>query len=98
MQNTIERFWSHVKIVKRGCWVWTGGGKGYGDFQNGGRHFKAHRVAWEIAYGNIPPGMWILHACDNKLCVRPSHLMMGSQSANELDAALKQGRKLRRYE
>ena len=68
-----------------GCWKWTGAtnGTGYGSF--GFRHGDdrlAHRVAYELIYGPIPPGLFVLHRCDNTLCVRPDHLFLGTHQDN----------------
>jgi hypothetical protein len=54
------------------CWVWHGVQSGYcyGRFWLNGRYEQAHRVAFELAYGPIPDGLWILHTCDNRACVR----------------------------
>ena len=71
------------------CWVWTGnrsqGGKGYGQIWVEGRLRGAHIVAWFLAYGWPKPGVKILHDCDNRACVRLSHLYSGTQSQNILD-------------
>lgn len=91
-----RRFWSKVQKVSRGCWRWTSSvaGSGYGVFKLGGRRLSAHRVAWELANGPIPPGSgWhgtcVLHRCDNRICVRPSHLVLGTMTDNNRDAAAK---------
>lgn len=90
-----DRFWSkvdkcgpvpaHVPEVGR-CWVWTSTLKGtYGSFRRAktrGAMERAHRVAWEMTYGPIPDGLWVLHRCDNRLCVRPDHLFLGSRQDN----------------
>lgn len=92
-----ERFWS--KVDKNGpvpehcpelgqCWVWTASYRrdGYGQFGYEGKpSVGAHRVAWIFAEGPIPDGLWVLHHCDNKLCVRRSHLFLGTRTDNIRD-------------
>lgn len=48
--------------------------KGYGCMGYGGRVRRAHRVAYELAYGPIPVGAVIDHLCRNHRCVSPPHL------------------------
>lgn len=79
-----RRFWSHVS--KDGpvpdhaphlgrCWQWTRatGAEGYGAFRVGGKTARAHRYAWLLSSGDAPPPI-LDHACNNRACVRPSHL------------------------
>lgn len=54
-------------------------------------HRYAHRVAWEKAYGPIPKGMNVCHHCDNRSCINPDHLFLGTQKDN-VDDMLKKGR------
>lgn len=85
-----DRFWPRVD--KSGdCWVWIGGRipQGYGAVWVDGRNHPAHRVAWELTIGPIPPGLFVLHHCDNMPCVRPSHLWLGTQLDNMADKAQK---------
>lgn len=88
-----EYFWSLVDKSEGGCWEWRGirHKKGYGEICVSGRHHKkkAHRVSWELASGPVPPGIHVLHRCDNPPCVRPDHLFLGTNHANVLDAAEK---------
>lgn len=80
LPNIEERFWARVD--KTGdCWLWRGAPTthGYGFFHYTlvkGRHRNvlAHRVAYSLEYGSIPPGKFLDHRCRNRLCVRPSHL------------------------
>lgn len=70
-----DRFWAKVAVTP-GCWLWTGGLVfGYGKFGMPGKTWRAHRFAWELLVGPIPPEMELDHAiCQNKACVNPAHL------------------------
>jgi len=83
------RFYTYVD--KRGpdeCWTWTGTVKkhGYGQFWFNGKPDRAHRVSYTLSNGEIPAGLLIRHACDNKLCVNPTHLLTGTVKDNAQDA------------
>jgi hypothetical protein len=74
------------------CWVWTGDllPEGYGDMRVmiGGRMYRgAHRIAFVLARGDIPKGKHVCHHCDNRACVRPSHLYIGDIGSNAFDMA-----------
>ena len=78
-------FWSLVKKTN-GCWIWTGdSSKGYGRIWRGTRRYAAHRVAYELTVGPIPPGLNACHHCDNRICVRPDHIFLGTQKDNMQD-------------
>jgi hypothetical protein len=86
-----ERFWEKVDRSS-GCWTWRAqrDAKGYGLFAvSRGVPGRAHRIAWELEYGPIPGGSWVLHRCDNPPCVRPEHLFLGDAAVNARDAQQK---------
>lgn len=78
-------------ILDTPCWEWIGNKSqnGYGQFSS--RYFStlAHRASWEIFVGPIPDGLYICHRCDNKSCVNPEHLFLGTQHDNMLDMVQK---------
>lgn len=83
-----DRFWS---MVDKGddCWVWTGSvnKKGYGQIatKRGCRPLQAHRLSFEMHFGQVPDGLMVLHRCDNPPCVRPEHLFTGTAKENTED-------------
>ncbi len=93
MIDETDRLWAKVNFLPgmKACWEWAASKNpdGYGHFQvfrrGKWRSLRAHRIAYEQSYGEIPAGLIVRHRCDNPRCVRPDHLELGTTKDNVRD-------------
>lgn len=97
-EDDFVRFFSRVNLTYDidACWNWEGPKDtgGYGSFSKNGRNYTSNRIAYFLYYKKDPAELHVLHTCDNRSCVNPKHLFLGTNYDNVLDKISKgrQGR------
>lgn len=81
----------YIVNEQTGCWEWQKNIQmnGYGHMKHSGKTRSAHRISYEMHHGEIPIGAYVLHRCDNRRCVKPDHLYLGTAKDNALDMKAK---------
>lgn len=83
-----KRLAHYSKLNKKTkCLEWTSmlDSHGYGRLGLWNKIYSAARLSFEVKYGPIADGMCVLHKCDNPLCIKPSHLFLGTKLDNTRD-------------
>ena len=85
-----DYFMQRVNKSESGCWEWTKKlSGGYGRVNFAGEMIGAHCLMYQLFVAPIPDGMFVLHKCDNRKCINPEHLELGTQAKNMRDATIR---------
>ena len=87
----LKKLQSLIFVREDGCWMFLGpwNSHGYGHLSYDAHVYRAHRVSWELHKGPIPDNLNVLHKCDNRWCVNPEHLFLGTLKDNADDMRAK---------
>lgn len=94
-QVTRQELMESSMVSPEGCWEWRyTTSRGYGSLRRHGRGWMAHRISYFLFNREAPLRVItdsdqcttaVCHRCDNRLCINPEHLYLGTQSTNMRD-------------
>lgn len=96
MKNLKEYLLQRCEKRENGCWEWLKARTswGYGCFRDGNKVLISHKESYKAFVGSVPKGLFVCHHCDNRSCINPDHLFLGTQQDN-MDDMIRKGRSVK---